>query len=71
MLPDCGPYLVQGRFETVKSSHNLEKTFLWQAREVFSDHHLEFIYVPVLARPESTVDHILTVQYEEDLERAG
>ncbi|CAI9170655.1 unnamed protein product [Rangifer tarandus platyrhynchus] len=55
---------------SAKSNYNFEKPFLWLARKLIGDPHLEFFSMPAFAPPEVVMDPALAAQYEHDLEVA-
>ena len=56
---------------SAKSNYNFEKPFLWLARKLAGNPHLEFVASPALAPPEATVDPTLMEQYKKDMADAA
>jgi len=55
---------------SAKSNYNFEKPFLWLARKLVGNVHLEFVAAPALAPAEVQVDAKLMAQYAEELAQA-
>jgi len=55
---------------SAKSNYNFEKPFLWLARKLAGDSHLEFVAMPALDPPEVQMDPEILKQYEKEIEEA-
>ncbi|KPV76807.1 uncharacterized protein RHOBADRAFT_64594 [Rhodotorula graminis WP1] len=56
---------------SAKSNYNFERPFLWLARKLVGNAHLEFVAAPALAPPEVQVDANLMSRYEAELTAAA
>jgi GTP-binding nuclear protein Ran len=56
---------------SAKSNYNFEKPFLWLARKLAGDNHLQFVEAPALHPPEATLDEATKQQYEAEIAAAA
>ncbi|KAI6222487.1 GTP-binding nuclear protein Ran [Aphelenchoides fujianensis] len=55
---------------SAKSNYNFEKPFLYLARKLLGDPHLEFVGMPTLTPPEVEIDPSVIAKYEQDITEA-
>lgn len=56
---------------SAKSNYNFEKPFLWLARKLTGDAHLEFTEAPALPPPEAVIDDATRAAQERELQEAA
>ncbi|KAH8413239.1 hypothetical protein KR009_009109 [Drosophila setifemur] len=55
---------------SARSNYNFEKPFLWMARQLIGDPHLEFVKMPALLPPEIHISEEHKEQIEDELKKA-